>query len=239
MKRGITVLAATALFIGLAPAASAAVLDPDQGKEVQAQMAHLGYEVGLKAARNNLEIGKKSREEILRFQTRYDLPISGRLGRVSQAALEDLAGSRRVPKRCLTGEFTICVDKHARVIRAVNADGDVVRVMDSRFGAEGMETREGKFRVYRSGRDHVSTEYDSPMPFSLFFDGGQAVHFSYEFRSDPRSDSHGCVGLRDYEGAEWLYDKSEIGTPVVVLSRPPLRRLPTPEPTGPPWALGK
>ena len=53
--------------------------------------------------------------------------------------------------------------------------------LDTRFGGNGYVTREGQFSVYRKSRDHVSTIYDTSMPFAMFFSGGQAVHYSPDF----------------------------------------------------------
>lgn len=187
----------------------------------QRQLAHLGYDVPMHAVTGSY-VGKPATREITAFQKRYGVKQTGRVDSPTRKALDKYAGSATVPKRCLTGEFTICVDKHARVTRAISGDGKVLRVMDSRFGGPGMETRNGKFEVYRHGRNHVSTDYGSKMPFSLFFSGGQAVHYSYEFASDPNSSSHGCVGLRDWDDAEWLYERAEKpGTPVIVYDKKP------------------
>jgi hypothetical protein len=38
-------------------------------------------------------------------------------------------------------------------------------------------TRVGVFRVYRKDKDHRSSKYgNAPMPYSMFFDGGRAIH---------------------------------------------------------------
>ena len=42
-------------------------------------------------------------------------------------------------------------------------------------------TREGLFHVYLKDADHVSQLYGSSMPYSMFFSGGQAVHYSSDF----------------------------------------------------------
>ena len=71
----------------------------------------------------------------------------------------------------------------------------------SRFGSDELPTREGAFSVYRKSRDHVSTLYDSSMPFAMFFSGGQAVHYSSDFAAVGYDGaSHGCVNVRDYDG---------------------------------------
>jgi lipoprotein-anchoring transpeptidase ErfK/SrfK len=58
-----------------------------------------------------------------------------------------------------------------------------------------METRTGHFRVFYRNIDHVSSLYNSPMPYSQFFSGGQAFHGS-TYMMDPFSGhSHGCVNM--------------------------------------------
>ncbi|MEU6348986.1 L,D-transpeptidase [Streptomyces sp. NPDC047072] len=64
-----------------------------------------------------------------------------------------------------------------------------------RSGRDGYETRTGWHSVYWRDRDHYSDLYDNaPMPYSQFFDGGQAFHGTYADLF--QGGSHGCVNLR-------------------------------------------
>jgi lipoprotein-anchoring transpeptidase ErfK/SrfK len=55
------------------------------------------------------------------------------------------------------------------------------------------------------------------MPYSMFFDGGQAVHYSSDFAAVGYAGaSHGCVNIRDYDGVAHLYDQVRVGDTVVV-----------------------
>jgi len=77
----------------------------------------------------------------------------------------------------------------------------------------GYHTPRGTFRVQRMHRVYFSKKYDdSPMPNSLFFDGGIAVHGSYHVKSLGRAVSHGCVRLAP-ENAIRLYDLAEYYGP--------------------------
>ena len=135
---------------------------------------------------------------------------ASRAGKISSAAVNP------VDPRCRTAGKVICLDKRARVMRAMK-DGKVLFTLSTRFGRKGMGTREGTFRVYRKGRNHMSTTYHVRMPYSLFFSGGQAVHYSADFaRNGYRIGSHGCANLRSRSGAQRLYDWAPIGTKVVV-----------------------
>ena len=77
--------------------------------------------------------------------------------------------------------------------------------------------REGVFHVYFKDPDHVSRLYGSAMPYSMFFSGGQAVHYSSDFASVGYAGaSHGCVNVRDYDGLAHLYSQVQVGDTVVV-----------------------
>lgn len=120
-------------------------------------------------------------------------------------------------ERCLTGRV-LCIDKTSNSVRWV-VDGKVQMSLDARFGStvNNTPTREGSFSVFRKSRDHVSSLYDSDMPFAMFFSGGQAVHYSSDFAANGYSGaSHGCVNIRDYDGIAALYDQVQIGDKAVV-----------------------
>ncbi|MFD3413128.1 L,D-transpeptidase family protein [Streptomyces cyaneofuscatus] len=118
-------------------------------------------------------------------------------------------------ERCLTGRV-LCISKKSRTL-AWMIDGRVVSAMDVRFGSEYTPTREGEFPVFWKSRDHVSTLYDTPMPYALFFSGGQAVHYSADFAADGyRGASHGCVNVRDEAKVAALFDQVKNGDKVVI-----------------------
>lgn len=60
----------------------------------------------------------------------------------------------------------------------------------------GYRTPTGTFHPIRLERVWYSTIYDSaPMPYSIFFSGGYAIHGTTEVRNLGRPVSHGCVRL--------------------------------------------
>ena len=70
-------------------------------------------------------------------------------------------------------------------------------------------TPRGTFRVQRLAKVWFSKKYDnSPMPNSVFFDGGIAIHGSYHITSLGRPVSHGCVRLHP-DNAEKLFELVE------------------------------
>ncbi|GAA4290647.1 L,D-transpeptidase family protein [Streptomyces violaceoruber] len=117
--------------------------------------------------------------------------------------------------RCTSGRV-LCVSKSSRTLRWM-IDGRTVSTMSVRFGSQYTPTREGVFQVYWKSRHHVSTLYDSAMPYAMFFSGGQAVHYSYDFAARGYAGaSHGCVNVRDEAAIADLYAQVKTGDKVVV-----------------------
>jgi len=70
-------------------------------------------------------------------------------------------------------------------------------------GGRGYHTPEGAFHATRMARVYFSKQYDnSPMPYSVFFMGGNAIHGTNHLRSLGRPASHGCVRLHPAHAAE-------------------------------------
>nr|WP_245659522.1 L,D-transpeptidase family protein [Streptomyces ochraceiscleroticus] len=118
-------------------------------------------------------------------------------------------------KRCLTGR-AICISKKSDTL-AWMVDGKVVSAMDVRFGSQYSPTREGTFGITFKSRHHVSTIYDTPMPYAMFFSGGQAIHYSADFAARGYAGaSHGCVNVRDKKKIAALFQQVKPGTKVVI-----------------------
>ncbi|WP_172383392.1 L,D-transpeptidase family protein [Streptomyces sp. MNP-20] len=118
-------------------------------------------------------------------------------------------------RRCLTGRV-LCISKESRTLTWM-VDGKALSTMDVRFGSEYTPTREGVFTVFWKSRHHVSTLYDTPMPYAMFFSGGQAVHYSSDFAARGYAGaSHGCVNVRDEGRIADLFKKVEDGDRVVI-----------------------
>lgn len=118
-------------------------------------------------------------------------------------------------RRCRTGRV-MCIDKSTRKLHWV-VNGKVRRTLQVRFGSQFTPTREGSFRVYRKSANHVSSLFNSPMPYAMFFSGGQAVHYSPDFaRVGYAGASHGCVNTRDKRAVAALFREVRIGDRVVV-----------------------
>ena len=66
----------------------------------------------------------------------------------------------------------------------------------------GYRTPNGTYRPQWLARKWFSRKYDwSPMPYSIFFDGGYAIHGSYEISHLGRPASHGCIRLHPENAA--------------------------------------
>jgi len=67
----------------------------------------------------------------------------------------------------------------------------------------GFVTPRGRYGVQSLQAMHYSRKYhDSPMPHSIFFKGGYAIHGTYETGSLGAAASHGCVRLSPDHAAE-------------------------------------
>jgi lipoprotein-anchoring transpeptidase ErfK/SrfK len=76
----------------------------------------------------------------------------------------------------------------------------------------GYVTPTGSYRPIRTAKMWYSRKYDmSPMPYSVFFHGGYAVHGTGYVRSLGRPASHGCVRLHPVAAATFYRLVQEYG----------------------------
>ena len=202
----------------------------DQVRELQARLKQIGWFTGDVTP----DYGSATTTAVSGFQTKRGIPSTGE---VDQRTWDKLVAMTRKPtddelhnrvptaapgsgaagldSRCLTGRV-MCIDKSSRSLRWV-VDGQVRMTVDVRFGSEFTPTREGAFNVYFKSRDHHSSLYDTPMPYAMFFSGGQAVHYSADFAANGYNGaSHGCVNVRDKCAVASLFDSVRVGDRVVV-----------------------
>jgi lipoprotein-anchoring transpeptidase ErfK/SrfK len=79
-------------------------------------------------------------------------------------------------------------------------------------GRQGYRTPPGTFRVTFKNRHHVSSIYNTPMPYSVFFNGGIAFH-----EGSLRQQSHGCIHLS--QGAARTFYNALSGGNIVQVVR--------------------
>ncbi|GAA1833955.1 L,D-transpeptidase family protein [Microlunatus capsulatus] len=167
--------------------------------------------------------GTKTEAAVKKFQKSQGLGANGKVSRTTWKKLVAKTGkikitkaSPKLDKRCKVDGRALCIDKTKDKLYYLE-DSKVVRTFDARFGCAGMRTREGKFSVLWKSRDHVSSIYHTPMPYAMFFSGGQAVHYSADFAARGYNGcSHGCVNIRDKAGIRWVFDQVRNGDRVVV-----------------------
>ncbi len=137
--------------------------------------------------------------------------------------------SSRLPSHISTGEKTIVVDPSVHAWGAYSADGKLIRSGVATSGkswcgdiGRPCRTKSGTFRIYSLGdQDCYSKKFPvgeggAPMPYCMYFNGGQALHGSYEVVDGNRS--HGCVRLH-VQDAEWIrFNFATVGTKVIVRS---------------------
>jgi L,D-transpeptidase catalytic domain len=130
-----------------------------------------------------------------RLFDRWDSPMP-RLATAFVAAALLLGGLARAEAGIL-----ITVDKSAQQL-TVAVDGFPRYTWPVSTARAGYRTPNGTYRPQRLARKWFSRKYDwSPMPYSIFFDGGYAIHGSYEISWIGRPASHGCVRLHPEHAA--------------------------------------
>jgi lipoprotein-anchoring transpeptidase ErfK/SrfK len=133
----------------------------------------------------------------------------------------------RLPEHITTGEKTVLVDPNVHAWGAYDAEGNLVKAGLTTAGANwcpdinrGCKTSAGSFRIQSLGEPECKSKIfpvgkgGAPMPYCMFFNGGQGLHGSYEVVE--ANVSHGCVRMQVAD-AEWLrYNFANVGTKVVV-----------------------
>jgi lipoprotein-anchoring transpeptidase ErfK/SrfK len=114
----------------------------------------------------------------------------------------------------------ISVDKSMQQI-SVSVDGVPRYRWAVSTGRAGYGTPSGTYRPQRMERTWFSKEYyNSPMPHSIFFHGGYAIHGSYEIHRLGGPASHGCIRLHPANAATLfaLVKQRGMGDTTIVVS---------------------
>ena len=87
----------------------------------------------------------------------------------------------------------------------INIDGDHYATWRVSTARSGYYTPRGRFKPYLLKKMHYSRKYDnSPMPHSVFFNGGYAVHATNAIKRLGTPASHGCVRLHPSDAADFF-----------------------------------
>jgi lipoprotein-anchoring transpeptidase ErfK/SrfK len=142
--------------------------------------------------------------------------LAGTTAAFATVPLATAASAAHIPSRCESAARVICVDKSNEKLTLFE-HGDKVMSMAVRFGSDETPTRNGTFKVFNKEAKHVSRIAHVPMPYSLFFSGGQAIHYSADFaKNGYNGSSLGCVNTRNLSETKQLFDAVSIGDMVYV-----------------------
>jgi len=123
--------------------------------------------------------------------------------------------------------IVVTVDKSAQRLTVV-VDGAGRYQWPVSTGRWGYSTPNGSYRPQRLERKWFSRKYDmSPMPYSIFFNEGYAIHGSYEVSRLGRPASHGCIRLSPSNAAvlfALVKDRTD-DTRIVVTGEAPVQRV--------------
>jgi lipoprotein-anchoring transpeptidase ErfK/SrfK len=132
-----------------------------------------------------------------------------------------------VKPRPVAPTLTAHIDLSSQTM-TVREGGQVIHSWKVSTGRSGYLTPPGSFRPTWVSRMHYSKKYDdAPMPHSVFFNGGIAVHGTYAAGMLGRPASHGCVRLARGNAATFFRLVGRHGfarTRIVVHGRTPASR---------------
>lgn len=209
MRRLILPVAGAGLVFGLAAYAWTAV---ESSRQADLQLAALSS-----ATAPAPELPTRERVFLTREQQREAVPAQG--------FPVGLKSFLKVPHQLRYGDFQwndrgvppgpveLRVDLRTQLLSAFRA-GHEIGTAVVLYGADEKKTPLGSFPILWKGKDHRSSLYDAPMPYTLRLTGdGVAIH-----GSDVRwgAATHGCVGVpKDF--AAHLFDEAKVGDVVTIV----------------------
>jgi hypothetical protein len=123
-----------------------------------------------------------------------------------------------MPKAHATVRINIDLSTQTMHVRSDEGDYDW-RISTARGG---YRTPHGTYRPHALLRIHYSHKYHmSPMPYSIFFDGGYAIHGTYETRWLGHPASHGCIRLAPGNAARLFQMVKAEGAEITITGTPP------------------
>ncbi|MFJ5550618.1 L,D-transpeptidase family protein [Streptomyces sp. NPDC093225] len=163
-------------------------------------------------------------EAIRAFQEKQGLELADGYADLVTFRTMTVLKARKDPNaagHCPVRDFRVtCVDLDRQVLWVQDGEDVVFDVVPIRSGRDTEETRLGWHEVYWRDKDHVSTIYNnSPMPYSQFFDEGQAIHGRLDDLYDGGG-SAGCVNLA-LDDAKALWDLLDLEDQVYVWGAKP------------------
>jgi lipoprotein-anchoring transpeptidase ErfK/SrfK len=156
--------------------------------------------------------GDLTKTAVQRYQRRTSLTVTGTADRATWKRLiaATIRGRADIPSACDDGTgWDACYDR-ARHEVTLWHDGTLINAWLARGGAADHQTRIGDFTVYYRDIDHVSSLYNSPMPYSQFFSGGEAFHGSATMIDPFTGHSHGCINLYNEDARQLWHLTSTV-----------------------------
>jgi lipoprotein-anchoring transpeptidase ErfK/SrfK len=189
---------------GTAPPVSGSVLAAQQ------RLVELGFLLPKDVDGQN---GPTTQAAVLAFQKWERLDRDGQLGPQTTRRLQTATRPTPVTRGGGGKRSEVLLDR--QVALAIQGNR-VVRVVHASTGASATATPPGDFKVYAKYAKWWSVPFREWLLWAVPFNGGIAFH---EFPEVPAyAASHGCV-RESYTTARWMYDFSEVGMPVKVISR--------------------
>ncbi|MGW1836598.1 L,D-transpeptidase [Streptomyces sp. BBFR2] len=149
----------------------------------------------------------------------YAGPVTWKMMKVVKRQQDARSNPNRAGRCPVNRGRIACVDLTRQISWIQDGRHLVKRPVPVRTGRNGNETRTGLHKVYWRHKNHVSSLYHVAMPYSQFFDGGQAFHaISGSVWSAPGS--HGCVNMRTAD-AKAYWKLLSTGDDVFVYGRKP------------------
>ena len=109
----------------------------------------------------------------------------------------------------------IHVDLSSQTMHVRSASGDYVWPISS--ARSGFSTPRGTYGVQRLEAMHRSHKYhNSPMPHSIFFKGGYAIHGTYAVGALGQPASHGCIRLAPQNAAALYQMVKQEGAQIAI-----------------------
>jgi hypothetical protein len=113
----------------------------------------------------------------------------------------------------------IDIDLTHQSMHVVGSDGDYIWPVST--ARSGYATPRGSFSPYSLQRVHYSRKYHmSPMPYSIFFHGGYAIHGTYATSQLGRPASHGCIRLAPANAARLFAMVQSEGAAISISGAP-------------------
>ena len=172
----------------------------DHVYELQYRLLWLGY---FKATPTGY-YGDITKAAVVAFQKKIGVKANGVVRSRTWRPLirKTVRGRDNVPPSCKKGGWHACYDRSRHQVNLYHG-GTLLNSWLVRGGGSDTPTTKGKYVVYYRDIDHVSSLYDTPMPYSQFFNGGQALHGSVLMMNPFIGHSHGCVNF-------WVEDARQL-----------------------------